>query len=89
MDKGNKIKNPSRLKREKDLLSKLIKALQNDHYIQNWHYLNQNWLPFIGMDFLHQLVTYRIPDLSDLDVIWNGFQENIKTDVRKASNNTI
>ena len=24
--------------------------------------------------------------MSDLDVIWNGFQENIKTDVRKASN---
>jgi len=75
-----------RLKREKAIFTELIRQLPKfKHFRQNWHHSVTNWLPFYWKGF-HQTTkyTYRLPELVDLDIIWSGFRENIKGDIRKA-----
>lgn len=74
------------LSRQKVLLSRLVDALPEfDYYSQNWSRDQQNWLPFYWKGFSQTTYyTYVIPDISDLEKVWKGFQANIKTDVRKA-----
>jgi len=76
------------LGKEKGLLSELIQQLPDfAHYHQCWHYSKINWQAFYWQGFQQTtLYTYRLPDLSDLDAIWNGFRENIRGDIRKANN---
>ena len=68
-------------------MNQLIKQLPEFHYFsQNWHYSQINWLPFFWQGFQQTTkYTYVIEDLSDLDKVWNGFRENIRGDIRKAS----
>jgi hypothetical protein len=75
------------LSRQKGLMNQLIKQLPEFHYFsQNWHYSQINWLPFFWQGFQQTTkYTYVIEDLSDLDKVWNGFRENIRGDIRKAS----
>lgn len=78
----------NRLSEEKQLMTELIEQLPRfDLFQQNFHYSITNWLPFYWQGF-HQTTryTYRLPDLSDLNAIWEGFRENIRGDIRKASN---
>jgi len=77
-----------RLGQEKDLMNELIAQLPAFSYFeQNWHHANTNWLPFYWHGFRQMTrYTYRLPDLSNLDAIWSGFRENIRSDVRKAQN---
>jgi hypothetical protein len=79
-------KQANRLGRQKDLLRQLIAALPPyDHYSQNWHHSQTNWLPFYWAGFKQTTrYTYLLPDLSDEKKIWSGLRENIKTDIRKA-----
>lgn len=79
-------KQAARLARQKDLMQQLIAALPlYDHYSENWHFSQTNWLPFYWAGFTQTtLYTYRLPDLSDQQKLWNGLRENIKTDIRKA-----
>lgn len=75
-----------RLGQEKKLMADLISQLPKfSHFHQTWHHTRTNWLPFFWHGF-HQTTqyTYRIPDLSDLEKIWAGFRDNIRTDIRKA-----
>lgn len=83
-----KAKYTNRLGQEKDLLTALIEQLPKfDHFHQNWHYINTNWLPFYWHGFEQTTrYTYRLPDLSDLNMVWKGFRENIRSDIRKAKN---
>lgn len=78
----------NRLGLEKDLLSELIRQLPDfASFHQNWHFSQTNWLPFFWQGFQQTTrYTYRLPDLSDLDAVWSGFRENIRSDIRKASN---
>jgi hypothetical protein len=79
-------KQPSRLARQKDLMQELIAALPRyDYFSENWHFSQTNWLPFYWAGFTQTTrYTYRLPDLSDQQKLWNGLRENIRRDIRKA-----
>ena len=76
------------LAQQKELMNQLIQQLPDfDYFLQNWHYSQTNWLPFYWKGFKQSnSYTYVIEDLSDLGKIWSGFRENIRRDIRKASN---
>lgn len=77
-----------KLSQEKDLLQKLFSQLPDfNHFHQNWHYCRTNWLPIYWMGYKQTTrYTYRIESLENTDAIWDGFEANIRTDIRKASN---
>jgi hypothetical protein len=81
-------KQANRLSRQKDLMQKLIESLPHySHFNMNWHHSQTNWLPFYWAGFTQSTrYTYRLPDLSDQKVIWDGLRENIRRDIRKAEN---
>lgn len=72
--------------KEKHLLVDLFKQLPSfGRFQQSWHYSYTNWLPLYWEKFhATTLYTYILPDLNDLDAIWSGFRENIRTEIRKA-----
>jgi len=76
------------LAQQKKLMNQLIQQLPHfDYFSQNWSYSQTNWLPFYWLGFKQSTnYTYVIEDLTDLDKIWSNFQENIRGDIRKASN---
>jgi hypothetical protein len=77
----------SRLEREKDLMTELIDALPRfDAFEQNFHPSITNWLPFHWRGFdATTRYTYVLPSLADLDAVWSGTRQNVRTDVRKAA----
>ena len=83
-----KAKYCNQLAYQKEVLSQIIHNLPNyDHFIQNFHYDIKNFLPFYWNNFNQKtFYTYTLEDLSNLDVVFSNFRENIKTDIRKASN---
>lgn len=72
---------------QKDLLQALVARLPRyDHYAQNWSGEMTNWLPLFWLGFRQSTrYTYTLPDLSDLESIWKGMEQKIRSDVRKAS----
>jgi len=74
------------LARQKDLMSALIEALPDYvMFSQNFHHSIKNWQPFFWRGFSQTTAyTYRLEDLSDQDELWGGFQNKIRTDIRKA-----
>lgn len=77
-----------RLAREKTLLQALYQSLPTyGQYNQNWYCERTNWLPLYWLGFEQSTrYTYRIEQLDDMDVVWKGFDTNIRTDIRKAEN---
>ena len=73
---------------QKDMMQALNDQLPAfDHFEQNWHHLNANWLPFFWNGFDQSTrYTYILPNLSDESLLWSGLQANIRTDIRKAEN---
>lgn len=71
---------------EKDVLDELADQLPNcDHYEQNWHCDQQNWLPFYWRGFKQTTrYTYRLPLASEQEQLWKDLQQNIRGDIRKA-----
>jgi hypothetical protein len=76
----------NRLSEEKELMTELILRLPPfTSFLQNFDSSITNWLPFYWQGFSQTTrYTYVLEDLSDLDQVWNGFRENIKTDIRKS-----
>jgi len=74
------------LSQEVKLTTELIEKLPDYlYFVQNFNYNFNNWLPFHWAGFNQTTrYTYVIEDLIDLDRVWRGFRENIKTDIRKA-----
>lgn len=74
------------LSKQKDILEGLVAALPKfDLFHQNFAPELQNWLPFYWAGFTQtSRVTYRIPELSNLETVWKETKENIRTDVRKG-----
>jgi hypothetical protein len=74
------------LETEKDLMSDLIDRLPPfDAFRQSFSPAVTNWLPFYWAGFeATTRYTYRIPDLSDLDAVWNDLAANVRRHVRKA-----
>jgi hypothetical protein len=71
---------------EKELFTEMIEQLpQVDRFVQNFKYSVTNWLPFYWRGFQQTTrYTYVIEELNDLSKIYNDFQSNIKTDIKKA-----
>ena len=86
--RSSESKYAKKLGREKDLMGELIAQLPKyDKFVQGWHPSMQNWLPFYWAGFSQTTrYTYVLDDLSNMDKVWAGFQANIRTDIRKASN---
>lgn len=64
------------------IIERLPKGYQYDFYLDS---NNDYVLPFIWSGFrVEPYFSYRIDDLSDMEEVWKGFKENIKTDIRKA-----
>lgn len=84
--RSSNAKSANRLGQEKDLLTELIDQLPEfSKFHQNWNQANTNWLPFYWRGFEQTTrYTYRLQDLSDLDRVWAGFRDNIRSDIRKA-----
>lgn len=76
----------TRLAREKDLIGELLDALPAyDHYSQCWHHSMTNWLPAYWRSYSQTTrYSYRLPSLTDLELVWKGMQSNIRGDIRKA-----
>lgn len=74
------------LSQQKELLTELIEQLPpHDYFYQKFHYSFTNWLPFLWKGFSQTTAyTYILSDLTDLDKVWSGFQENIRREIRKA-----
>ncbi|MEX0611874.1 MAG: GNAT family N-acetyltransferase [Pirellulales bacterium] len=79
-------KSVKRLRTEKDNIEALLDQLPPyDRCSIMCHPNLVNLLPFHWAGFqLAVKYTYRFPDLSDLDAIWKGFAENIRSDIRKS-----
>lgn len=75
-----------RLAREKDLLQALVDSLPPFHwYVQNWHYRQDNWLPWHWRGFEQTTrYTYVLRELTDTESIWSEFRPGVRTDIRKA-----
>ena len=75
-----------KLSREKDLFFALLEKIPDfDDFCVAFHYSFTNWLPFYWKGFRQTTrYTYVLDELTDLEKVWYGFQENIKTDIKKA-----
>jgi Acetyltransferase (GNAT) domain len=69
-----------------ELMNELIERLPaHDRFLQNFHPGVMNWLPFYWRGFKqHTRYTYQLPDLVDLDAVWNRFSARARTAIRKA-----
>lgn len=75
-----------RLAREKDLMEALIDQLPYYQvFRQNFAPEVTNWLPFYWKGFQQTTrYTYRLTNLGEPEIICSGFQNKIRTDIRKA-----
>lgn len=80
-------KSSTKLAQQKDWLRSLIAALPPfSHFTQNWHWRMGNWLPFYWAGFQQTTrYTYILHELGDEKTLWQGLQENVRGDIRKAS----
>ena len=78
----------TKLAQQKEWLTALIAQLPSfAHFNQNWHWQMANWLPFYWAGFAQTTrYTYILHELADEQVLWKGFQENIRGDIKKACN---
>lgn len=79
-------KHSTRLSRQKESMENLIGQLPRfDHFKQHWHHSQTNWLPFYW-NGLYQTTdyTYVLPLSPHHHNTWQGLQENIRREVRKA-----
>ena len=81
----------TKLSRQKELLGRLIEQLpEYDIYNQNFSPEITNWLPFYWKGFEQTTrYTYRLLKLGDSEFLWSGFQDKVKTDIRKATKQGI
>ena len=74
------------LELQKERMTALIEALPPFHtFRQSFSTHITNWLPFYWAGFTASVrYTYRLEDLTDPELIWNGFAENVRRQIRKA-----
>ncbi len=68
----------------KDFIDRLPKS---DFFSQNFHYAVKNWLPFYWANFQQTTYySYVIPDLSDLEAVYNNFNSDYRNNkIKKAA----
>jgi len=58
-----------------------------DYFLQNFHYSFTDWLPFYWNGFRQTTrYTYILPDIGNLDELWNSLSGNISYNIQKAKN---
>lgn len=84
-------KQARRLRREKDLLETLLSQLPRaSRTTISCPPEFVNVLPFYWAGFnLSVRFTYLLPDLSTMNTIWDGFDSNIRSDIRKAERSLL
>lgn len=83
----NKMNSKKSFSRTKKIMKDLIKQLPKyDYFLQNWNYDQTNWLPFYWQGFKQTTCyTYVIENLSNIDVVWDNFQVNVRGKIRKST----
>ena len=79
-------KNARRYARRKDLISELIEKLPKGYSVDlALDHACDYLFPFRWHGFnLQMAYSYRIEDIRDVNFVWNGLAENIRTDIKKA-----
>lgn len=79
-------KNAKKYSRQKDLVMELIENLPKGYSIDLTLDHSCDYLfPFRWRDFNIQILySYRFEDIHDVDVLWNGFADNIRREIKKA-----
>lgn len=74
------------LSKEHKYLDHLIQELPGANYYNiRLHPSLTNWLPFYWNGFQQSTrYTYILPDISDIDEVWDGMRSNIRREIRKA-----
>lgn len=90
-DFPDRVKYPTRLSTEMDIINELIEKLPEfKMFDYNFSYNFTNLLPFLWKDFTAKpTYTYVIEDLSDLDAVYGGFQNHIRQSIKKAEKSGI
>ena len=75
-----------RLSQEHRLIEELIQQLPGNTYVSHHFHENfTNWLPFYWHQFQQTTrYTYLLPDLKDLDAVWNALRKTARTTIRNA-----
>ena len=78
----------NKLGQHKDWLQALVAQLPPfAHFTQNWNWQMGNWLPFYWAGFTQTTrYTYILHKLADEQALWQGLQENIRREIKKAIN---
>ncbi|HON18880.1 MAG TPA: GNAT family N-acetyltransferase [Salinivirgaceae bacterium] len=76
----------TRLAFEKDVVNEMLAQLgEFAHLGQTFHPSFRNWLPFYWNGFSQTtLYTYKIQNITNTDLVFRNFQENIRREIRKA-----
>ncbi len=79
-----------RLKYDKKVINKIIDELEElkvDRFDQSFNYMVTNLLPFRWRGFRQKVgYTYVIDMINDESMVYNNFENRIKSDIKKASN---
>lgn len=80
------MKYTARLSERQQLCGELIRQLLDyPHFYQHFHFDFTDWLPFYWAGYTQMTrYTYRFPDLSDLDRLWQEMRPNIRRNIQKA-----
>lgn len=84
--KKTNIKYTKYLAKQKDFMNEMILKLPNYSFFkQNWQSDYTNWLPFYWNGFQQtSKVTYKLRNISDLEVIYKNFEGKVRTEIKKA-----
>lgn len=79
-------KNATKISFEKEVITNIIDQLPKVAFFnQQFHPSFTNWLPLYWKDYRQTTrYTYIIEDISNLDVVFENFQKNIRRHIRKA-----
>jgi len=87
-DTGSKL--CKKLEREKKVINEIIDKLPSYNVSLYLDINCQYVLPYVWKGFkIEPKFTYRFEELNDVDSIWSGFKENIKTDIKKANKQVV
>jgi len=87
-ESSSETKYSTELAKQKDIMEMFIQQLPKySYFTQSWPSSMKNWLPFYWKGFQQTTrYSYILEDISNLEKIWDDLQENIRRDIRKASN---
>ena len=79
-------KNYKIISKEKELINKLINKLPEfDSFRMCFHWSFSNWMPFYWKGFKQTTrYTYQLRNIKKLEKVWEGFDQKVRTDIRKA-----